>query len=209
MTKFEPFLQNLKTLGGHGASARSLFDQLASSWAGESRFYHNATHLAECLALAQEWGTTLSAHDKACLDLAIWFHDAVYIAGSTQSENRSADWAFHGLRGEGINREISTAVKNMVLSTNHSVAQPADAGELTDLLHDIDMAILGASPERFAEYNLAIEKEFAGITASAFKSGRKAVTAKFLEQAKSGVLYRTARGKLLTGNAIANLESLG
>jgi predicted metal-dependent HD superfamily phosphohydrolase len=81
--------------------------------------------------------------------LALWYHDAIYWPWSGHNEARSADWARQFLLGQGLPTTLAETVHQHVMDTRHT------PGALTgDALWvvDIDLAILGAEPARFAEY---------------------------------------------------------
>lgn len=72
------------------------------------------------------------------------------------------------------------------MATEHT-ATPL-AGDAA-LLVDIDLAILGAAPARFAEYEQQIRQEYAWVPEDVFTSKRKAVLQGFLERMQ---IYSTA-----------------
>lgn len=57
------------------------------------------------------------------------------------------------------------------------------------LLVDIDLAILGALPERFAQYEQQIREEYAYVPGWLFRRKRKAILQSFLDRPR---LYGTA-----------------
>jgi predicted metal-dependent HD superfamily phosphohydrolase len=59
----------------------------------------------------------------------------------------------------------------------------------TQLLLDIDLAILGAAPERFAAYESQIRAEYAHVPEADFRSGRAQVLSGFLARPR---IYATA-----------------
>jgi len=182
---------------------------LMNCWSEPHRQYHTVQHLQECLALADAWGAQLSREQKAMLDLALWFHDAIYETRSNQNEARSASLAESSLFHSGISREYAKTVARMVLATAHNT--PTEPGDyLTDILLDIDLAILGAAPARFAEYERQIRSEYSWVDDETFEAGRGKVLTQFREMVFSTpqTLYRTDAGRTLVGQAQANLTQL-
>src|SRR5678815_1545480 len=53
------------------------------------REYHNLRHILDCLRLCDEIGPLLV--DRDAVEIALWFHDAVYDRGSSTNELRSAE----------------------------------------------------------------------------------------------------------------------
>ena len=74
-----------------GLSApEGLMQRLMDAWAEPQRHYHSLQHLRECLALLEP-ALDLAQHPGE-VELALWFHDAVYDPQGKDNESRSADW---------------------------------------------------------------------------------------------------------------------
>jgi len=175
-----------------------LLDALLTAWREPQRHYHTLQHLEECL---DYFDTVRAQSDHACeIELALWFHDAVYDVHAHDNEARSADWALRALAGAGLAPASCERVAALVMATaGHAPATAPDA----QLLTDIDLAILGAPPLRFAEYERQIRAEYAHVPAALFAAKRKAVLRGFLERA---CIYQTAHFKTrLESQARANL----
>jgi predicted metal-dependent HD superfamily phosphohydrolase len=120
------------------------------------------------------------------VELALWFHDAVYDARRQDNEERSAGWAARSVLAAGCAEPVAQRVQALVLATRgHEDGGDPDAA----LLLDIDLAILGAAPARFAEYERQVRAEYAHVPDAQFRAGRAAILAGF--QARPH-LYRTA-----------------
>lgn len=156
---------------------------LMQRYAEPQRAYHTLQHLGECMAhLARERG---SAERPAEVALALWFHDAVYELQRHDNEAQSADWARRTLQAEGIPQEAADRVHALVMATRHdALPEGADAC----LLVDIDLAILGAPEERFAEYERQIRIEYAHVPPEVFEPRRRGILGAFLAREP---LYRT------------------
>jgi len=149
---------------------RSLYEQLLQAYSEPQRHYHTLQHLAECLQLQSD-SAHLAQH-PAEIAIALWFHDAVYDVKAHDNEARSADWAVAALQAAGVSVEVQTRVHALIMATEHTAAPLAgDAA----LLVDIDLAILGATPARFAEYERQIRQEYAWVPEEVFVEKRRAV----------------------------------
>lgn len=168
-------------LGARGGE--SLQAELLDRYAQPHRAYHSQQHLHECLALFDEFAPL--AERPAEVEIALWFHDAIYDVHRHDNEALSADWARSALLEAGAAAGVAERVATLVLATRHSVA-PATADE--QLLVDIDLAILGAAPARFAEYEAQIRREYAHVPQALFDEKRGAILAGFLARP---VLYGT------------------
>jgi predicted metal-dependent HD superfamily phosphohydrolase len=153
----------------------ALHAELLARYAEPHRAYHTQQHLAECLALFDEVRST--ADRPAEIEIALWFHDAIYDVHRHDNEARCADWARKALLQAGAVAEVADRIAALVLATRHSV-EPQTVDER--LLVDIDLAILGAAPARFAEYEVQIRREYAFVPEPVFNEKRGAILAGFL-----------------------------
>lgn len=155
----------------------ALFAQLTAAYAEPQRHYHTLQHLGECLALFDD-ARTLAAH-PAEVELALWFHDAIYDIKGHDNEQRSADWARDALRDAGAPTDAAQRVHDLVMATRHT-AVPSGRDE--QLLVDIDLSILGAARARFDEYEQQIRKEYAYVPGFLFRRKRREILKGFLDR---------------------------
>jgi len=161
-------------LADPGAAVR---DALLQRWAEPHRRYHTLQHLGECLALLGEHrAQAVHAGEVA---LALWFHDAIYDTHRHDNEAESAAWAGRVLDATGAAPEVSARVRSLILATRHSV--PAATSD-ERLLVDIDLAVLGADPARFDEYDRQIRDEYACVPEDVFRDKRGEVLRGFLSR---------------------------
>ena len=150
---------------------------LLAQWAQPRRRYHTLQHLRECLALFDEHRA--QARHPGEVALAVWFHDAVYDTSRHDNEAASADWAARVLAQAGAAAEVVERVRALIMATRHSQA-PVTADEC--LLVDVDLAILGAAPSRFAEYERQIRDEYGFVPEALFREKRGEILRGFLDR---------------------------
>ena len=160
-----------------------LHARLMACWNEGHRRYHTAQHLRECMRHFAE--VRDQAQRPAEVELALWFHDAVYDPRRKDNELLSADWARQSVLQAGLPQEVGDRVHALVMATRHDAA-PADAD--AQLLVDVDLAILGAEPERFDESDQQIRAEYAHVTDEEFRVGRARILNSFLARPR---LYST------------------
>ncbi|SCK49885.1 Predicted metal-dependent phosphohydrolase, HD superfamily [Variovorax sp. HW608] len=167
-----------------GSPDEALLDELLAAHCEAHRAYHTLQHLGECFALLE--AQPGSAQRPAEVALALWFHDAVYDVRRHDNEERSAEWARRAMQDAGAAPDAAERVHALVMATRHE-AEPIGAD--ARLLVDIDLAILGAPAERFAEYERQIRIEYAHVPAEVFETRRREKLAGFLAR---DPLYLTA-----------------
>jgi predicted metal-dependent HD superfamily phosphohydrolase len=167
-----------------------LFENLHAAYSEPHRAYHTVQHIEECLQHLDVYGQAAPE-----LELALWFHDAIYDPQRHDNEERSAEWAAR----EVSDVSVASTVTRLILVTKHHVAQADDERLLTD----IDLSILGASPKRFAEYERQIRIEYAWVPEDIYRRERAKVLQRFSEREH---IYSTEffRGRL-EAQARANL----
>ena len=176
-----------------------LYEQLLQAYSEPQRHYHTLQHLAECLQLQSE--SAHLAQQPGEVAIALWFHDAVYDVKAHDNEARSADWAVAALQAAGVSVEVQTRVHALIMATEHTAAPlEGDAA----LLVDIDLAILGATPARFAEYEWQIRQEYAWVPEDVFVEKRGAVLQSFMGRAQ--IYSATFLHQKLEASARANLQ---
>ncbi|MEU6867486.1 hypothetical protein ABZ924_30300 [Streptomyces sp. NPDC046876] len=162
-------------------------DRLLTAWAEPQRRYHTTAHLADVLARID----VLAPHaaDPAAVELAAWFHDAVYRPDRSENEERSAALAERALHELGIPEERTAEVARLVrLTVTHDPAPGDTNGEV---LCDADLAVLAGEPDAYAAYAAAVRAEYGFVPDDAFRTGRAAVLRRLLDLPR---LFRTPYG---------------
>ncbi|MER6391711.1 hypothetical protein ACFXEL_31840 [Streptomyces sp. NPDC059382] len=161
--------------------------RLLAAWAEPRRRYHTTAHLADVLARIDVLAP--HAHDLAAVELAAWFHDAVYRPDRSENEERSAVLAERALPELGIDADRTAAVARLVrLTVTHDPAPGDVDGEV---LCDADLAVLAGEPDAYAAYVAAVRAEYGFVPDDAFREGRAAVLRQLLGLPR---LFRTPYG---------------
>lgn len=162
-------------------------DRLLAAWAEPQRRYHTTAHLADVLARVD----VLAPHaaDPAAVELAAWFHDAVYRPDRSENEERSAALAERALPELGVAPARTAEVARLVrLTVTHDPAPGDTNGEV---LCDADLAVLAGAPQDYAAYAAAVRAEYGFVPDEAFRTGRAAVLRQLLALPR---LFRTPYG---------------
>ena len=150
------------------------FRWLEARYQQRARKYHTPRHINECLAVLDR-----SNHPEAAnplVEYALWFHDAVYNTFSKKNEARSADAAVQVLERSGRSAADCALVRSLILATRHG-PQPAEPA--LQLLVDVDLSILGASADRYAEFELQIRAEYWWVPTAMYRKQRGAILESF------------------------------
>ena len=164
---------------GAQSHAALVFHELQTRYAERHRHYHNLKHINAVLA---EFASArqFCAHPDD-VELAAWFHDAIYDPKAKDNEEQSATLCAHALVDGRVHSEIITRVHALILATKHTaVPSNSDAAVLVDA----DLSILGQPKADFDAYEVAIRQEYAWVDETAFREGRAAVLQSFLDRPK-------------------------
>ncbi|MFG0588024.1 metal-dependent hydrolase [Acinetobacter sp. YQ_14] len=161
---------------------QKVFNKLIAAYSEKQRAYHTVQHLYECLLLV---GTIRSdLNDANAVELALWFHDAVYDPQAKDNELKSAE-LFVQYLAQDLSIDIVEKIKLWIIATQkHEATNELDL----QFLLDIDLTILAVSPERFDEYEQQIQHEYAWVDPDVYSIKRKQVLAHFYQTVP---LYQT------------------
>lgn len=163
----------------HLAPPPTLADELSAAYSQPHRYYHTLQHLQECLTLLAQLQHL--AEQPAHIALALYFHDAIYDVYATDNEAQSAAWAAKVLTEMGAESTLISRIETMIMATQHH-APLLQSDTDSQLLVDIDLAILGRESARFNEYELQIRQEYHWVSAEQFRQGRGQVLRSFLDR---------------------------
>jgi predicted metal-dependent HD superfamily phosphohydrolase len=154
---------------------RPVYEELVSRYSEPQRHYHNLSHIAECLT---EFDSAPHlAGSPVAVELAIWFHDAVYDTHASDNEEKSAELAKRRIGEAGGGAELCESVAALILATKaHDPTLHPDA----PLLIDVDLSILGQDEGRFQAYEAQIRREYEWVPANTFAAKRAEILERFL-----------------------------
>lgn len=176
------------------------YTKLQNSYNEKHRHYHNNKHIEATLKhLENAKGL---AEDYEAIEIAIWFHDAIYKIFSSSNESDSANWAAKFLKENNASDDLIKKIHKLIMATLHN-ATSIDNDE--QLLVDIDLSILGSSPEVYSEFEKQVRKEYRLIPDFIYKRKRKEVLNSFLERKR--IYSHNYFFNLLESNAKNNLKN--
>lgn len=154
-----------------------LFRAFTIAYSGANRHYHNRDHIADCLTHFREIRELAEHPDE--VDVAIWFHDGIYDSRRRDNEEQSAAWARKFLEAQQVDANVIARIEPLILVTK-THAEPVSVDQ--QLMVDVDLRILGETPERFEAYDQAIRAEYTWVPENDYRRGRAEVLQSFLNR---------------------------
>lgn len=164
----------------------------------KKRSYHNLKHISECLSYLDNVKGFID--DYECLTIAILFHDIIYDPKSSLNEKNSADFCLEHMKLAGKTEEQCKNVHDLILITSQHKTQTENDKKY---MVDIDLSILGSSPERYSEYTEQVRKEYNHVSDSVFNFHRLMFIDRLLIKGK--IFQTDYFYELLNKQAITNL----
>ncbi len=158
--------------------SKEAFEMLAELYSAPRRFYHILSHISHCLCELDKVKKFLENIDE--VEMAIWFHDAIYNIGLSDNEGLSSNLAEKWLERMGLKKEFIKRVSGLILLTkDHNV----DGNDIdAKIFLDIDLSILGMPEAEFDEYEAGIRKEYIDIPEEIFKERRAEILLGFADR---------------------------
>jgi predicted metal-dependent HD superfamily phosphohydrolase len=179
---------------------RNAFDGVIRAYSEPQRFYHNLKHLDHflyCLLDIRGW-----LKQPEAVQLAAFYHDAVYDSRRPDNEEQSAALARTTLSELGVNAVCVERVAELILLTKGHRAAPGDDDARWFL--DGDLEVLGFDWPTYARYAAAIRQEYAWVPDAEFYPKRRSVLQGFLDRPS---IYQTEWfQRSLEPQARANLQ---
>jgi len=153
------------------------YTKLIEAYSEKHRAYHTLEHIDACLI--QLDAVTGETDNPDVIEIALWFHDAIYNPLSSTNEEDSAALAKSFLYENLVASDMTDRVYELIIFTkNHHAPNSADG----QLILDIDLSILGAERNIYEQFENNIRKEYRLIPSFIFKRERKKILKSFFER---------------------------
>lgn len=149
-----------------GKDPDGLWQALKDHYQENHRHYHTLGHLAQCLRELDGAGEYL--REAEATELAIWFHDVIYVYGARDNEARSAEF-FREMAGGDLPRERIDRVVEFIMATRHTGSAKDEAEAL---LVDIDLSGFGLPWKDYLADSDALRLEAAEISDAHYYAGK-------------------------------------
>ena len=195
------WLQLLTELKIDPIPGEKIFADLIKAYSGSRRHYHNLDHLLHILNSLAEVKEYINCFPA--LQLCAWFHDYTYEPQALDNEVQSAVYAERVLSKLGVKFDTVRLVQQIILSSRKHEPLLEETDNLYFL--DVDLAILGASTDKYLAYSQAIRQEFGKVSDLDYQSGRTKVLQQFLD--RDNIYYTDYFGDRLEPQARENLQT--
>ena len=135
------------------ANPEPVWADLLRHYGGPDRHYHTMSHISHCLGQLDIVKRYLQSPDT--VEMAIWFHDVICVAGAKDNEARSAKY-FEGVVGRSFDKSFIKKVSYLTITTMHS-ATPRDSDER--FIRDIDLSSFALPWQEFLRDSRAVRAE--------------------------------------------------
>jgi predicted metal-dependent HD superfamily phosphohydrolase len=143
----------------------AVYAELCGRYAEPYRRFHNLDHIRDCLQRFDEVAELLD--DPDAVELALWFHDAVYEVGATTNERRSAE-RFIDLSA-GASFGFRHHVCGLIMATRHT---RLIHGNDRRFMVDIDLSGFGVPWDDFIRNGARLREECAHQTDAQYLAGQ-------------------------------------
>ncbi|GAB4412982.1 MAG: hypothetical protein OHK0039_19410 [Bacteroidia bacterium] len=157
---------------------QACWNEIIGAYTLPYRAYHNLAHLAHLFALLDELAPPFDR--QPLLDLAVWYHDLVYVPTRRDNEQQSAERAVAVTSNWGWSGEAQAWLRTWIEAT--AIHQPPAEDPMGQYLLDLDLAILGSEPTVYDQYAQAIRSEYSVFPDEVYRPGRNMVLQRLLDR---------------------------
>lgn len=155
----------------------STYEALLKAYSEKHRRYHTGEHINAILGHLDS--AVDLANDIYEIEVAIWFHDAIYKPFSAKNELDSAIWASEFLSDNRVSQDRIDRIHSLIMATVHT-AETEGNDQL--LIVDIDLSILGSSQAVYDQFEKDVRYEYKLVPYFLYRKKRKEILASFLER---------------------------
>lgn len=142
-----------------------VYADLCELYSAPYRRFHNLDHIRDCLRKFDEVAPLLN--DRDAVELALWFHDAVYEVGATTNERRSAEFFIE--LSTGARFTFRHHVCGLIMATRHARhIHGNDRGYMVD----IDLSGFGLPWDEFIANGRKLREESAHVPEDQYHAGQ-------------------------------------
>lgn len=144
--------------------AAGVHERLVAYYNESWRRYHTFVHIRDTL----KWLDDCQSHaeDSQAIEMAIWFHDCIYVVGASDNEAMSRDYFLDESDGV-LEPSFRNRVAHLIMDTCH--VDPPDSQD-GKLIADIDLTSFGLDWESYFSDWVNVQKELGLLKPPTFES---------------------------------------
>jgi predicted metal-dependent HD superfamily phosphohydrolase len=143
---------------GKESDINAIAHNLIARYSEPLRRYHSRSHIAHCLNELDQIKD--GRFNRDAVEMALWFHDAVYVPGAKDNEHQSAE-LFARLARDCLEQGFIDKVRALIMLTTHREAQATDPDGR--YVVDIDLSSFGISWNEFIEDSRQVRQELSQV----------------------------------------------
>jgi predicted metal-dependent HD superfamily phosphohydrolase len=153
------------------------FETVEGHYLEPHRRYHTPEHVRHCLSQFDDARPRMAAPD--CVELAVWYHDVIYDARSSDNELQSAK-LFECHAGGVLPVGMIQSVYDLIMVTVHGKVRPKtlDQGYMVD----IDLSSFGLPWPEFLRDSAAVRDEFPHLSDDVFYARQQSFLSSLLSR---------------------------
>lgn len=197
--------------GVEAGAVERAWELLASHYSEAHRAYHTLQHIADLLALDDEWLIRGGEEESKVVRFAIFYHDVIYDPQSGTNEEDSAELWLREAVSLGVDDATRDSVARYILATKtHAAPEGAAPDRALDFFLDFDMSVLGrAQLSDYQTYTRQVRREWSHLSDEQWAAGRSsflsATLAPSAHMEPKCVFITPEMRALLEGHAARNL----
>lgn len=162
---------------GPGHEVTANFETVERHYLEPHRRYHTPEHVRHCLAQFDDARSRMDAPD--CVELAVWYHDVIYDATSSENELQSAK-LFERHADGVLPASVVESVCDLIMVTVHGKVRPRtlDQGYMVD----IDLSSFGLPWPEFLRDSAAVRDEFPHLSDEVFYARQQSFLSSLLSR---------------------------
>ena len=157
------------------------WSEIEQRYSARSRYYHTLEHIENMLAELAKIESAIG--DKDTLLFSIYYHDIIYEPTKDDNEHQSALFFLERISQTSF-IDLHVCIAQIEKTKTHTLSTDQD----TNFLLDLDLSILGKSPEEYQNYSKNIRNEYQMYPDLIYRNERRKALQNFL---KMESIYKT------------------
>ncbi len=181
------------------------FDELVGLYHEAHRCYHTMSHVEHCLMQMDAGAKAMGGNDA--VEMALWYHDAIYDPRSSDNEQRSAE-LFKKRARAVVTDDFCETVCRLIDVTTHKNSPVTDDEKF---VVDVDLSGFGLPWQAFNDDSTRVRREYLHLSDEQFVDGQRRFLQSLLDRKSvySTDFFRERYETVARANIARQLAALG